>query len=71
MHMVKISSSNEKCKTKLCSLFHHLHYCFLSKPTFQKSQLPTVFSVLLCRMFLWSTVTFNASDGQEIQNYVM
>ena len=44
--MVKISSSNEKCKTKLFSLYHHLHYCFLSKPAFQQSQLPTVFSVL-------------------------
>lgn len=29
------------------------------------------FQCLLCRIFLWSTVTFNASDGQEIQNHVM
>ena len=46
MHMVKISSSDERCETKLFSLFYHLHYYFLFKPTSQKSQLPTVFSVL-------------------------
>lgn len=29
------------------------------------------FQCLLFRIFLWSTVTFNTSDGQEIQNRAM